>query len=61
MYIDILIFAGWMPPKDRNCLGHYEIALSFDNYEAVDLKFKEVVFKGAIPVLEPLPSRGGNA
>jgi len=29
--------------------GHYEIALSVDNYEAVDLTFKEVVSKGAIP------------
>jgi lactoylglutathione lyase len=33
--------------------GHYEIALSVDNYEAVDSTFKEVISKGAIPVLEP--------
>ena len=33
--------------------GHYEIALSVENYKAVDLKFKEVISKGAIPVLEP--------
>jgi len=33
--------------------GHYEIALSVDNYEEVDSTFKEVVSKGAIPILEP--------
>lgn len=33
--------------------GHYEIALSVENYDAVDLKFKEVISKGAIPILEP--------
>lgn len=33
--------------------GHYEIALSVDNFDAVDLTFNEVVSKGAIPVMEP--------
>ena len=28
--------------------GHYEIALSVDNYEAVDLAFQEVVSKSFI-------------
>ena len=36
-----------------NINGHYEIALSADNFEQVDEIFKEVVAKGAIPVLEP--------
>lgn len=40
--------------------GHYEIALSVENYEAVDLKFKEVVSKGAIPVLEPTTEPWGQ-
>jgi hypothetical protein len=40
--------------------GHYEIALSVDNYEAVDLTFKEVVSKGAIPVLEPTTEPWGQ-
>lgn len=33
--------------------GHYEIALGVDNFAAVDETFKEVVSKGAVPVLEP--------
>lgn len=40
--------------------GHYEIALSVENYEAVDLKFKEVISKGAIPVLEPTTEPWGQ-
>ena len=40
--------------------GHYEMALSVDNYEAVDLTFKEVVSKGAIPVLEPATEPWGQ-
>ena len=40
--------------------GHYEIALSVDNYEAVDLTFKEVVSKGAIPILEPATQPWGQ-
>ena len=40
--------------------GHYEIALSVDNYEAVDLTFKEVISKGAIPVLEPTTEPWGQ-
>jgi len=40
--------------------GHYEIALSVDNYEAVDLTFKEVVSKGAIPILEPTTKPWGQ-
>lgn len=40
--------------------GHYEIALSVANYEAVDLIFKEVVSKGAIPVMEPTTEPWGQ-
>ena len=40
--------------------GHHEIALSVDNYEAVDLTFKEVVSKGAIPVMEPTTEPWGQ-
>lgn len=40
--------------------GHYEIALGVDNYEAVDLKYKEVVSKGAIPVMEPTTEPWGQ-
>ena len=40
--------------------GHYEIALSVDNYEAVDLTFKEVVSKRAIPVMEPVTEPWGQ-
>jgi len=40
--------------------GHYEIALSVENYKAVDLKFKEVISKGAIPVLEPTTEPWGQ-
>ena len=40
--------------------GHYEIALSVNNYEAVDLTFKEVVSKGANPVLEPTTEPWGQ-
>lgn len=40
--------------------GHYEIALSVENYEAVDLTFKEVVSRGAIPILEPTTEPWGQ-
>ncbi|HBN38370.1 MAG TPA: glyoxalase [Ruminococcaceae bacterium] len=33
--------------------GHYEIALSVENREVVDKTFKDVVSKGAVPVMEP--------
>ncbi len=44
----------------NNINGHYEIALSVENYEAVDLAFNEVVSKGAIPVLEPVTEPWGQ-
>ena len=34
--------------------GHFEIALSVESYEAVDKTFRDVVSKGAVPVLEPV-------
>ncbi len=40
--------------------GHYEIALSVDNFELVDLLFKEVVSKGATPILEPTTESWGQ-
>ncbi|MGH4120362.1 VOC family protein [Clostridium sp.] len=40
--------------------GHYEIALSVENYKAVDLKFKEVISKGAVSVLEPTTEPWGQ-
>lgn len=40
--------------------GHYEIALGVDNYAAVDSTFKEVVSKGATPVLEPVTEPWGQ-
>lgn len=33
--------------------GHYEIAMSVENYAAADNSFKRIVSKGAAPVLEP--------
>ena len=44
----------------NNINGHYEIALSVENYEAVDLAFHEVVSKGANPVLEPVTEPWGQ-
>lgn len=41
-------------------IGHYEIALSVDNYKSVDLKFEEVVSKGATPILEPTTEPWGQ-
>ena len=40
--------------------GHYEIALSVENYAEVDKKYKEVVAKGARPVLEPTTEPWGQ-
>ncbi|MFA9378791.1 MAG: VOC family protein [Lachnotalea sp.] len=36
-----------------NINGHYEIALSVENYTAVDKVYNEVILKGAKTVLEP--------
>ena len=40
--------------------GHFEIALYVDTYEEVDERFKEVVAKGATPVLEPTTEPWGQ-
>ena len=40
--------------------GHFEIALSVENYAAVDRAFKQVVAKGAKPVLEPTTEPWGQ-
>ena len=44
----------------ENINGHYEIALSVDNYVAVDAAYKDVVSKGAAPVLEPVTEPWGQ-
>lgn len=44
----------------NNINGHYEIALSVDSFEAVDLTFKDVVSKGATPVMEPTTEPWGQ-
>lgn len=44
----------------NNINGHYEIALSVDNYAAVDKVYKEVISKGALPVLEPTTEPWGQ-
>lgn len=40
--------------------GHSEIALSVENYEAVDETYNEVMKKGAISVLEPTTEPWGQ-
>ena len=40
--------------------GHYEIALSAENYAAVDAAFADVVTKGAKPVMPPQTMEWGQ-
>ena len=40
--------------------GHYEIALSVENYGAVDQTFADVVMAGATPVMEPTTEPWGQ-
>ena len=40
--------------------GHFEIALSVENYAAVDKAFEETVSKGAKPVMEPATEPWGQ-
>ena len=40
--------------------GHFEIALYVDTFEEVDRRYKEVVGKGAVPVLEPTTEPWGQ-
>lgn len=40
--------------------GHFEIALSVENYVAVDKTFEEVVAKGAKPVMPPTTEPWGQ-
>jgi len=44
----------------NNTNGHFEIALSVESYSAVDTVFKEVVSKGATPILEPTTEAWGQ-
>jgi catechol 2,3-dioxygenase-like lactoylglutathione lyase family enzyme len=43
-----------------NINGHYEIALSVENFAEVDKAFAEVVSKGAIAVLQPTTEPWGQ-
>lgn len=40
--------------------GHYEIAMSVNNYAEVDDTFKRVVSKGAVPILAPTTEPWGQ-
>ncbi len=40
--------------------GHFEIALSVENFAAVDQAFQEVTNKGAIPILAPTTEPWGQ-
>ncbi|MDO5522157.1 MAG: VOC family protein [bacterium] len=40
--------------------GHYEIALSVENFAAVDQAFQDVVAKGAQPIMEPTTEEWGQ-
>jgi len=40
--------------------GHSEIALSVENFEAVDRTYNEVLSKGAVSVLEPTTEPWGQ-
>lgn len=40
--------------------GHYEIALSVENYAEVDTAFQTLISKGATPVLEPTTEPWGQ-
>jgi lactoylglutathione lyase len=44
----------------ENINGHYEIALSVENYAAVDRAFEEVISKGAVPVMKPTTEEWGQ-
>ncbi|MDO5292884.1 MAG: VOC family protein [bacterium] len=43
-----------------NVNGHYEIALSAENFAAVDQAFQDVVAKGAEPIMEPKTEEWGQ-
>lgn len=40
--------------------GHYELALSVDDYAQVDQTYREVVARGAVPVMEPTTEPWGQ-
>ena len=40
--------------------GHFEIALSVNNYEAVDEAYKKAIQQGAVSVLEPITEPWGQ-
>lgn len=40
--------------------GHYEIALSVENYNEVDLAFEKTILKGATPMMKPTTTPWGQ-
>jgi uncharacterized glyoxalase superfamily protein PhnB len=44
----------------NNINGHFEIALTVENYKAVDEAYSRVVQQGAVPVLEPTTEPWGQ-
>jgi catechol 2,3-dioxygenase-like lactoylglutathione lyase family enzyme len=40
--------------------GYYEIALSVESYDDVDIEFKKLVSKGATPIMEPTTEPWGQ-
>ena len=40
--------------------GHFELALYVDTFEEVDRRYREVVDKGAVPILEPTTEPWGQ-
>ncbi len=44
----------------KGVIGHYEIALSVDNYAEVDTTFTKVVAAGATPIMEPTTEPWGQ-
>ena len=43
-----------------NINGHYEIALSVENYAAVDSAYQDMLAKGAVPIMPPTTEPWGQ-
>lgn len=44
----------------RGINGHFEIALYVDTFEEVDEKYREIISKGATPILDPVTEPWGQ-
>ncbi len=44
----------------RGINGHFEIALYVDTFEEVDEKYREIISKGATPILDPVTEPWGE-